>query len=286
MVDFLQTPSLLSKGVYLQLVVEMKLLDDAIIRSNEREEVLTYHYKALENRFIIPFRKVKGKLRRLVLEKQRGLNIEENCALKDELCMRCPTCLLFGGTGETSEKGPHGKQNYNILSRVLGETFISTNEEKGIQNYTQNAVGEKDLRTDQALMTILTVPKETLFKGVVTIKDPTKEMASVIVDNLKRLTRIGARSVEWGRVETTIVSAKLSDREDISVYNLLQADEPQTDDISIIENLPAVDEAYKTLNSQVIELLKDLIERRSPKKEKKGKAKEETKEEGTEAGAE
>jgi len=286
MVDFLQTPSLLSKGVYLQLVVEMKLLDDAIIRSNEREEVLTYHYKALENRFIIPFRKVKGKLRRLVLEKQRGLNIEENCALKDELCMRCPTCLLFGGTGETSEKGPHGKQNYNILSRVLGETFISTNEEKGIQNYTQNAVGEKDLMTGQALMTILTVPKETLFKGVVTIKDPTKEMASVIVDNLKRLTRIGARSVEWGRVETTIVSAKLSDREDISVYNLLQADEPQTDDISIIENLPAVDEAYKTLNSQVIELLKDLIERRSPKKEKKGKAKEETKEEGTEAGAE
>ena len=286
MVDFLQTPSLLSKGVYLQLVVEMKLLDDAIIRSNEPEEVLTYHYKALENRFIIPFRKVKGKLRRLVLEKQRGLNIEENCALKDELCMRCPTCLLFGGTGETSEKGPHGKQNYNILSRVLGETFISTNEEKGIQNYTQNAVGEKDLMTGQALMTILTVPKETLFKGVVTIKDPTKEMASVIVDNLKRLTRIGARSVEWGRVETTIVSAKLSDREDISVYNLLQADEPQTDDISIIENLPAVDEAYKTLNSQVIELLKDLIERRSPKKEKKGKAKEETKEEGTEAGAE
>ena len=286
MVNFLETPSLLSRGVYLQLVVKMKLLDDAIIRSNETEEVLTHHYDSIGNRFIIPWRKVKGKLRRLVLEKQRGLNIEENCALKDELCMRCPTCLLFGGTGETSEKGPHGKQNYNILSRVLGETFISTNEEKGIQNYTQNAVGEKDLRTDQALMTILTVPKETLFKGVVTIKDPTKEMASVIVDNLKRLTRIGARSVEWGRVETTIVSAKLSDREDISVYNLLQADEPQTDDISIIENLPAVDEAYKTLNSQVIELLKDLIERRSPKKEKKGKAKEETKEEGTEAGAE
>ncbi|NCO68892.1 MAG: hypothetical protein GW873_10325 [Nitrospirae bacterium] len=34
MVDFLQTPSLLSKGVYLQLVVEMKLLDDAIIRKD------------------------------------------------------------------------------------------------------------------------------------------------------------------------------------------------------------------------------------------------------------
>ncbi|NCO68893.1 MAG: type I-D CRISPR-associated protein Cas7/Csc2 [Nitrospirae bacterium] len=282
MVDFLQTPSLLSKGVYLQLVVEMKLLDDAIIRSNEREEVLTYHYKALENRFIIPFRKVKGKLRRLVLEKQRSYNIQPDCALKDDLCLNCPSCLLFGGTGETSSI----KAQYNILSRVLGETFISTNTVEGIRNYTQNAVGEKDLMTGQALMTILTVPKETVFKGVVTIKDPTKEMASVIVDNLKRLTRIGARSVEWGRVETIIVNAKLSDREDISIYNLLQNDASLTDDISIIENLPLVETAYTTLNSQIPALLKDLIERRSPKKDKKAKPKEAVQAEGAEVGAE
>jgi len=282
MVDFLQTPSLLSKGVYLQLVVEMKLLDDAIIRSNEPEEVLTYHYKALENRFIIPFRKVKGKLRRLVLEKQRSYNIQPDCALKDDLCLNCPSCLLFGGTGETSSI----KAQYNILSRVLGETFISTNTVEGIRNYTQNAVGEKDLMTGQALMTILTVPKETVFKGVVTIKDPTKEMASVIVDNLKRLTRIGARSVEWGRVETIIVNAKLSDREDISIYNLLQNDASLTDDISIIENLPLVETAYTTLNSQIPALLKDLIERRSPKKDKKAKPKEAVQAEGAEVGAE
>jgi len=286
MANFLETPSLLSKGVYLQLVVEMKLLDDAIIRSNEAEEVLTHHYDAIGNRFIVPWRKVKGKLRRLVLEKQRGLNIEENCALKDELCMRCPTCLLFGGTGETSEKGPYGKQNYNILSRVLGETFISTGEVAGIQNYTQNAVGEEDLMTGQALMTILTVPKEIVFKGVVTIKDPTIEMASVIVDNLKRLTRIGARSVEWGRVETTIIDARLSDRENISVYNLLQTAEVQANDISVIENLPPVEEAYNTLNNQIPAMLKHLIERRVPEKEKRGKAKEEARIEGAEAGEE
>ncbi len=284
MVNFLETPSLLSKGVYLQLVVEMKLLDDAIIRSNEAEEVLTHHYKAeaLGNRFIIPWRKVKGKLRRLVLEKQRGLNIEPNCALKDELCMRCPTCLLFGGTGETCEKGPYGKQDYNILSRVLGETFISKEKVEGIQNYTQNAVGEKDLMTGQALMTILTVPKETVFKGVVTIKDPTKEMAAIIADNIKRLTRIGARSVEWGRVETNIIETRLSEREDVSVYNLLQSNESQIHNISIIENLPPVEDAYRTLNSQIPVLLKDLIERRSPRKEKKGR--EATKEEVAEAG--
>jgi len=275
MVNFLEKPSLLSKGVYLQLVVEMKLLDDAIIRSNEAEEVLTYHYKAegLRNRFIIPWRKVKGKLRRLVMEKQRSYNIQPDCALKDDLCLNCPSCLLFGGTGETSSS----KVQYNILSRVLGETFISTSEVEGIQNYTQNAVGEKDLMTGQALMTVLTVPKETLFKGVVTIKDPTKEMASVIIDNIQRLTRIGARSVEVGRVETSIVNYKLSDREDISVYNLLQNQTqqvPQNDVASFIAGLPAVETAYSTLNNQIPELLKDLIGRRSPKKDKKSKTKE------------
>ncbi|MCF6148678.1 MAG: type I-D CRISPR-associated protein Cas7/Csc2 [Candidatus Kuenenia sp.] len=281
MSNFLEKPSLLSKGVYLQLVVDMKLLDDAIIRSNEPEEVLTHHYEALGNRFVIPWRKVKGKLRRLVLEKQRGYNIQPDCALKDDLCLQCPSCLLFGGTGETSSK----KMQYNILSRVLGETFISTNTVENIQNYTQNAVGEKDLMTGQALMTILTVPKETVFKGVVTIKDPTKEMVSVIADNLKRLTRIGARSVEWGRVETNIVDYKLSDREDISVYNLLQnqTQQPTQNNLSgFISDLPAVNTAYTTLNNQIPELLKDLIERRSPKKDKKSKTKGEEQETGGE----
>ena len=272
MSNFLEKPSLLSRGVYLQLVVDIKLLDDAIIRSNEPEEVLTHHYEALGNRFVIPWRKVKGKLRRLVLEKQRGYNIQPDCALKDDLCLQCPSCLLFGGTGETSSR----KMQYNILSRVLGETLISTKTVESVKNYTQNAVGEKDLMTGQALMTILTVPKETVFKGVVTIKDPTKEMASIVVDNLKRLTRIGARSVEWGRVETSIVDYKLSDREDISVYNLLQNQTQQAAQnnlSSFISDLPAVDTAYTTLNSQIPDLLKDLIERRSPKKDKKSKTK-------------
>lgn len=275
MVDFLETPSLLSKGVYLQLVVEMKLLDDAIIRSNEAEEVMTYHYNALGNRFIIPWRKVKGKLRRLVLEKQRNYNIQPDCALKDDLCLNCPTCLLFGGTGETSSS----KVQYNILSRVLGETFISVSLAKGIQNYTQNAVGEKDLMTGQALMTILTVPKETVFKGTITIKDPTREMVSIIIDNINRLTRIGARSVEWGRVETNIVNILMSDREEISVYNLLKdpsQEIPQNDVAAFIAGLPDAEAAYTTLNGQIPAVLGELIERRAPKKDKEQKTKKES----------
>ncbi len=270
-VGFLEQPTILAHGVYLQLVVKLKFIDDAIIRSNDAEEVLTFSYDApLKNRFIIPWRKVKGKFRRIVMEKQRSLNIKSDCSLKDNLCMECPSCFIFGGTGETST----AKVSYNILSRLMGETFISMNEVGEIEPYTQNAVDEKTLSTGQALMSILKVPAGTEFIGVVTLKDPTKEMASIVVNNLPRLTRIGARSVEWGRIETSILGYKLSDREDLSAYHL--ASENLTDvknslnDISSM-TLPNLDDAYRGLAPKITELLKSLDTKKKEKKPKKEK---------------
>jgi CRISPR type I-D-associated protein Csc2 len=251
----LSQPTLLSTGVYLQIPIKITLLDEAIIRSNEPEEVLTFKYKKLGNRFIIPWRKIKGKLRRLVLEKKRGLSIEPKCALKDDLCMQCPTCFLFGGTGETSS----ASVRYNILSRVYSETFISESEVKDITPYTANAVREQDLTTGQALMSILTVPKETVFRGVITLKDPTPETVSVLTDNINRLSRIGARSVEWGRVRTEIEGYYLSDREVLSIYlELSNITQPAFTGLPADQPLPAVNDAYTTLNTQVKGLINSL----------------------------
>ncbi len=251
----LNEPTLLSKGVYLQIPVKITLLDEAIIRSNEPEEVLTYKYNDLGNRFIIPWRKIKGKLRRLVLEKQRGLEIEPQCALKDDLCMRCPTCFLFGGTGETSSAGVP----YNILSRVYGETFVSESEVKDITPYTANAIREQDLTTGQALMSILTVPKETVFSGVVTLKDPTPEMVSILLDNIGRLSRLGARSVEWGRVQAEIKGYYLADREALSIYlELSKKTQPTLTGLPSDPKIPTVDTAYRTLDGQVKGLINSL----------------------------
>lgn len=262
----LNEPVLLSTGVYLQIPVKMTLLDEAIIRSNEPEEVLTFKYKALGNRFIIPWRKIKGKLRRLVLEKQRGQTIEPQCALKDDLCMKCPTCFLFGGTGETSSAGVP----YNILSRIYGETFISEGAVGDITPYTANAINEKHQDTlsrdktgkptgSGALLSILTVPKETVFRGVITLKDPTPEMVSILVDNISRLSRIGARSVEWGRVQTEIEGYYLSDREAVSVYlTLSNAAQPALTGLPTDQAIPPIDSAYGTLNEQVKGLINSL----------------------------
>jgi len=246
---FLEEPSILSQGNYFQIVTRIKLLDETIIRSNDAEEVLTFHYKALGNRFIVPWRKVKGKLRRLVQEQQRGLGVHPECHLKDDLCMKCPTCFMFGGTGETS----NANVKYNILSRILGETFISETEVGDVTSLTENAIDEETLMTGQALMSIITVPKETNFLGVITLKDPTIEMAQIILDNLNRLTRLGARSVEWGRCATEIVGIRTGDRETLSAYDLVG--KPGID-ISDLEKpselkLPETKAAFLTLSDQV-----------------------------------
>lgn len=244
---------ILSRGLYLQIVFKVKLLDDAIIRSNEPEEVLSYHYETLGNRFIIPWRKFKGKFRRLVMEQQRSFGIALNCALKDKLCMQCPACFLFGGTGETSE----AKVNYNLLSRVLGETLISHGEMKDISSYTANAVDEEDLTTGQALMTILKVPAETEFVGVLTLRDPTPEASAIIVDNLSRLTRLGASTREWGRCNTELLGYRLEDRETLSVYDLAGKSIKEAE-LTKIEtlNLPTdITDCYEKINKAISELL-------------------------------
>jgi len=270
--DFFKGPEILPKGKYMEIVVKLKFLDDAIIRSNDAEEVLTYNYKELGNRFVIPWRKVKGKLRRLVMEKQRELGISEYvpqqgdlkgkktfCHLKDNLCMECPSCYIFGGTGETSG----AKVSYNILARVLGESFISVEETKGIMPYTANAVDERKHTTGQALMNILTVPVETEFLGVITLRDPCPEVVTIVVDNLNRLSRLGARTVEWGKVRTEIVGYKKSDRETLCAIDLVKANGEKKDISENLEKMdlsesPKIEKAYKDLDKSVKELIKEL----------------------------
>ena len=248
---------ILPRGLYLQIGFLLKTLDPTIIRSNEPEEVLTYSYKSLGDRFIIPWRKFKGKLRRLVMEQQRSFGISQNCSLKDNLCMRCPSCFLFAGTGETSQ----AKISYNLLSRVLGETLISLQKADNVFTYTANAVDEIDYTTGQALMTTIAVPPETEFLGVITIKDPTPEIAAIIVNNLKRVKRIGASTREWGRCKITILGYKLSNREDVSVYEIVQATEINKI-FEKIENLnlplEKIEDCFKKVNEQITQLLSKL----------------------------
>lgn len=265
MAELLNDLQILPRGTYLQLVTRIRLLDDAIIRSNEPEEVLTYSYRAdgVGNRFIIPWRKVKGKVRRMAMEKMRGLGIAGDCHLKDGLCMQCPCCILFGGTGDVSS----AKVGFNLLSRVLGDTFISTSAVDTINSYTANAVSEMDQTTGQALMTIVKVPAETEFLGVVTLRDATPAAASVLVDALQRLTRVGASTREWGRCSTSVDGYHLGDREVLSSYELAgngSATFRAVSELSLPEPLPA----YTDLAAQAAAMVRPLMDSKKSTKTK------------------
>jgi CRISPR type I-D-associated protein Csc2 len=69
-------------------------------------------------------------------------------------------------------------------------------------------------------MTQVKVPAETEFLGVVTLRDPTKDAAKIVVDALERTTRIGASTREWGRCKTIIEGYRLADREELASYEL------------------------------------------------------------------
>ena len=258
----------LSRGTYLQLVVRIKLLDDAIIRSNEPEEVLTYTYKneKIGNRFIIPWRKVKGKVRRTALETMRGAGIATECSLKSRLCMACPCCVLFGGTGDMHDDTSK-RVGYNLLSRVLGDTFISTEKVGLINTYTANAIDELTLSTGQALMTLVKVPAETEFVGVVTLRDPTLAGAAILINSLTHTTRIGASTREWGRCRTTIDGYTLDNFERLSSYDLADAVSPNLTAISQL-TLPESGEAFSAFAAMCETTLAKLPKKKSTKEKK------------------
>jgi len=255
--EFFDDIQILPRGRYLQVAYRIRLTDNAVIRSNDPEEVLTHRYEALNQRFIVPWRKVKGKLRRVILEKQRDLGISPECALKDSLCLHCPTCCLFGATGATGGAGIE----YNLLSRVLGETAISKTEVREISDYTANAVDERTLTTGQALMTVISVPEGTDFLNVVTLRDPTKPLTAILLDGIHRLTRLGASTREWGRITTELLGYHVGDREVLTSQDLVSKGVPTgfSADFAGLE-LPVAEEAYKQVNKQMQEMVKALAE--------------------------
>lgn len=288
-IRFREKVEILPHGTRLQLVTGIRLYDLAIVRSNSPEEVLEYPYERLGKRLIIPWRKVKGKLRRLVAEKGRSLGIGEDCHLKESLCLECPTCWLFGAVGAVTGK----KKDYNLLSRVLGETFISTTSKErsgeGVTVYTANAVDEKTHMVGQSLMTTVGVSPEMEFLGVVTITDPTEEMASIVIRGLERISRIGASSNQWGRCKTTVLGALFSDQEEVSAYELLQLSEEELEGKmeemrrcldEILQSLPEEEKAFNELDKEIKALLDEEGMGEKKKKGKRGEGEEEEEEEG------
>lgn len=121
------------------------------------------------------------------------------CYLKDNLCLSCPRCGLYGATSLSAEPNIKHRVEYSTAFSLLPFDQVT-------QDITFNAVGESDQRTGQALGTRSTVRPASLFASVVTLKSVTKYELILAVKTILATKSYGAESRIGGDCRNTIFS--------------------------------------------------------------------------------
>jgi len=128
---------------------------------------------------------------------------QQQCELKDNLCMRCPRCALFGAV--STEKG-RGKGRWNIRHRIEYSTAYSLERWEEISEIvTFNAVSSVSQSTGQALGYTETVAPLANFPSVVTLTSTTKEEFCAYLKTLISCKSYGAETRTKGDMVNLIV---------------------------------------------------------------------------------
>jgi CRISPR type I-D-associated protein Csc2 len=130
-----------------------------------------------------------------------GFKIETPCYLKDDLCLECPRCGLFGATNVKAGKG----QAPNIKHRIEYSTAFSLLPFEDIETATTfNAINDDKQITGQALGTRYAVAPASLFPSIVTLRSVTERELILTIKTLLACKSYGAESRIGGDVRNTI----------------------------------------------------------------------------------
>ncbi|MGH9823959.1 MAG: type I-D CRISPR-associated protein Cas7/Csc2, partial [Blastocatellia bacterium] len=121
------------------------------------------------------------------------------CYLKDNLCMACPRCALYGATALGQEANIKHRIEYSTAFSLLPFEHIS-------EDITFNAVGEADQKTGRALNVRSAVKPASLFPSIVTLKAVTKEELVLTVKTLLSCKSYGAESRIGGDCRNTLLA--------------------------------------------------------------------------------
>jgi len=139
--------------------------------------------------------------------KQKELQGNKDCYLKDNLCLRCPRCALFGATSTESGKGDMP----NIKHRIEYSTAFSLLPyEETVEDVTFNAIDDKLQTTGSAgrgyaLGTRPCVRPGTLFGSIVTLRSATKRELVLVLKVLLSAHSYGAESRTGGDLRNHVV---------------------------------------------------------------------------------
>ena len=123
------------------------------------------------------------------------------CFLKDDLCLKCPRCGLYGGTNTQSGKG----QAPNIKHRIEYSTAFSLLPFEDIESATTfNAINDDKQITGQALGTRYAVVPASIFPSIVTLRSVTERELILTIKTILACKSYGAESRIGGDVRNTI----------------------------------------------------------------------------------
>jgi len=130
-----------------------------------------------------------------------GYKIEKPCFLKDNLCLECPRCGLFGATSTESGRG----QAPNIKHRIEYSTAFSLLPFEDIETATTfNAINDDKQITGQALGTRYAVAPASIFPSIVTLRSVTWRELVLAIKTILACKSYGAESRIGGDVRNTI----------------------------------------------------------------------------------
>ncbi|MGH9552331.1 MAG: type I-D CRISPR-associated protein Cas7/Csc2, partial [Terriglobales bacterium] len=174
----------------IQILLVREILDYTVLRTEESRELNSVHTPLSESKRQEVVKRVAflgGKqkaaesrqLESILRSAAKDVSLKDTkeCFLKDNLCLECPRCALFGATA-LSDKA-------NIKHRIEYSTAFSllTIDQIG-DEITFNAVGELDQKTGQALGSRHVVRPGSLFPSIVTLKCVTREELVLAVKTL------------------------------------------------------------------------------------------------------
>lgn len=119
------------------------------------------------------------------------------CYLKDNLCLACPRCGLYGASALGQEANIKHRIEYSTAFSLLPFDRIS-------EEITFNAVNEADQRTGQALGSRNVVKPASIFPSIVTLKAVTRHELVLALKTLLACKSYGAESRIAGDCRNTI----------------------------------------------------------------------------------
>jgi CRISPR type I-D-associated protein Csc2 len=289
---FVDKPHPLMEAKTIQIVLLREALDYAVLRTEETRELnkvttplsvsqtqnelrvafLASKQKAAESRQLEQMLRTAIKANNLIHVNRKGQpclipkedkkeddKVIEECYLKDNLCLSCPRCALYGGT--SVEEG-RGEPRANIKHRIEYSTAFSLMPFRDIgESITFNAIIDVTQTTGQALGDRFVVIPATVFPSIITLRSVTWQEFVLTIKTLLACHSYGAESRTSGDVRNNILGIVAGWEEIITPLELtlelydklysnsndkLTADKPIADKLNG-EAIKSILESYKPL---------------------------------------